>query len=46
MIENCSNSISSSRIRAMVREGKSIRYLVPDAVERFILQNRLYSEPE
>jgi nicotinate-nucleotide adenylyltransferase len=46
LIEACSNSISSSGIRAMVREGKSIRYLVPDAVERFILDNKLYIEPK
>ncbi|HER43539.1 MAG TPA: nicotinate (nicotinamide) nucleotide adenylyltransferase [Candidatus Eisenbacteria bacterium] len=42
MIESCSNSISSSAIRAMIREGKSIRYLVPDAVERFIRDRKLY----
>ena len=46
MIESCSNSISSSEIRAMAREGKSIRYLVPDAVERFIRDNKLYIEPK
>jgi nicotinate-nucleotide adenylyltransferase len=45
LIESCSNSISSSGIRAMVREGKSIRYLVPDAVEQFIIDNKLYLEP-
>jgi nicotinate-nucleotide adenylyltransferase len=46
MIESCRNSISSSGIRAMVCEGKSIRYLVPDAVERFIRDNKLYIEPK
>jgi nicotinate-nucleotide adenylyltransferase len=39
-----SNSISSSDIRALVREGKSIRYLVPDRVERFIAEHSLYVE--
>ena len=36
------NAISSSAIRPLVREGKSIRYLVPDAVERFIASHSLY----
>jgi len=36
------NSISATAIRALVREGKSIRYLVPDAVERFIAEHSLY----
>ena len=39
-----SNSISSSEIRRLVREGKSIRYLVPDRVERFIAEHSLYVE--
>jgi nicotinate-nucleotide adenylyltransferase len=42
VLESCSNSISSSEIRSMVREGKSIRYIVPEAVERFIRDNKLY----
>lgn len=42
LIESCSNSISSSGIRALIREGKSIRYLVPEPVERFIREEKLY----
>lgn len=36
--------ISSSMIRSLCREGKSIRYLVPDAVYDYIRKNRLYGE--
>lgn len=35
--------ISSTRIRARVREGRSARYLVPDAVHRIIRDERLYT---
>ncbi len=34
--------IAASRIRRLVRQGKSVRYLLPEAVRRFILKNRLY----
>jgi nicotinate-nucleotide adenylyltransferase len=34
--------ISSTEIRSMVRQGKSIRYLVPQPVFRYIQRNRLY----
>lgn len=34
--------ISSSMIRARVRRGQSIRYLVPDPVARYIARHRLY----
>ncbi len=36
------NTISSRTIRALAREGKSVRYLVPEAIERFIAANSLY----
>jgi nicotinate-nucleotide adenylyltransferase len=34
--------ISASDLRQRVREGKSIRYLVPDEVDRYICEHRLY----
>lgn len=36
-------SISSTEVRRRVREGKSIRYLVPPLVELYILKHRLYA---
>jgi len=34
--------ISASDIRNKIREKKSIKYLVPDKVEKFIIENNLY----
>jgi len=34
--------ISATRIRSLVQQGSSIRYLLPERVRRFILKNELY----
>src|SRR3990172_9562358 len=42
LVEMVSLDISSSEIRQLVKEGKSIRYLVTDTVATFVAENRLY----
>jgi nicotinate-nucleotide adenylyltransferase len=42
--ETTALAISASDIRRGIRAGRSIRYLLPDPVREYILQNRLYFE--
>jgi nicotinate-nucleotide adenylyltransferase len=43
-IELTDIAISASEIRGLVKQGKSIRYLVPSVVEKYIKQRRLYAD--
>jgi nicotinate-nucleotide adenylyltransferase len=36
--------ISATAIRSLVQQGMSIKYLLPEKVESFIISHRLYSE--
>jgi len=42
MLDNPPLLIASHAVRTRVREGRSVRYLVPDAVLRYIARHRLY----
>ena len=41
-LDNPGLDISSSALRARARAGQSLRYLVPDAVARYVTRHRLY----
>ena len=41
-LDNAEIAVSSSIVRTRVREGRSIRYLVPDTVAAYITRHRLY----
>jgi nicotinate-nucleotide adenylyltransferase len=36
--------ISSSHMKEMIKEGKSIKYLTPDKVRQYIIKNSLYKK--
>ena len=38
--------VSSTEIRARIREGRSIRYWVPEAVAEYIAAHRLYQDED
>ena len=42
-INNSEVEISSTEIKELIRQGKSIRYLLPDGVERYIREHNLYA---
>lgn len=42
-IEGTQLDISSTDIRSLIRKGRSIKYLVPESVERYIIQQRFYA---
>jgi len=42
MLDNPVLAISSSALRARARAGRSLRYLVPDAVAAYVARHRLY----
>jgi len=44
-IDNVTFPLSSSDIRNRIREEKSVRYLLPDAVWKYIKKNHLYQKP-
>ena len=41
-LDNTEIALSSSLVRARVRAGRSIRYLVPDSVAAYVARHRLY----
>ncbi len=45
-VEVPSIAISATEIRRRVRDGRSIRYWVPDAVAEYVARHRLYLDPE
>ncbi len=45
LVEVVSLDISSSEIRRLVEQGRSIRFLVPDTVAAYMAKNQLYQAP-
>ena len=38
-------AVSSTDVRERIREGKPIKYLMPETVESYIIKNKLYEDP-
>ena len=45
LVEIPALDISASDIRARLREGRSVRYLVPEAIRRAVLESGVYARP-
>jgi nicotinate-nucleotide adenylyltransferase len=45
LFERRTIDVTSSEVRERIAEEKSIRYLVPERVDRYILKHRLYKNP-
>jgi nicotinate-nucleotide adenylyltransferase len=45
MVEVPAIDISATTIRQRVRDGRSIRHWVPDAVAEYVARHRLYLDP-
>ncbi len=43
-LDTTNMDVSSEEIRQRVKQGKSIRYLVPKSVEKYIKEKKLYVE--
>ncbi|MGH7409696.1 MAG: nicotinate-nicotinamide nucleotide adenylyltransferase, partial [Candidatus Methylomirabilis sp.] len=44
LVEMVSLDISSSEIKRLVKEGRSVRHLVTDSIAAYIAKNRLYQQ--
>jgi nicotinate-nucleotide adenylyltransferase len=45
-LEMAALDVSSTMIRAMAEEGRPFRFLVPEQVHQYIVDNNLYAKPQ